>query len=122
MFMEEKNQKSFMDMMHSGWKWVYKLRSLILAVPVAVAAVFLAIRNASLLPELVILDLAKSKGGNLIFQSLTIGRNTAVIFPLVLTALCLLLMFCSKKVVYPWLISLFSLVLPVALLWINTFP
>ena len=109
-------------MMHSGWKWVYKLRSLILAVPVAVAAVFLAIRNASLLPELVILDLAKSKGGNLIFQSLTIGRNTAVIFPLVLTALCLLLMFCSKKVVYPWLISLFSLVLPVALLWINTFP
>ena len=42
--------------------------------------------------------------------------------PLILTCFCLLLMFCSKKILYPWLISVFSLMLPIVLWLTNVFP
>ncbi len=114
--------RSFKENMQSVWQWAYRLRSMLLAIPVAITAVILAIRNYRLLPDLVVLDMAKSSGGTLVFQSITMGRNMAVVMPLLITTACLLLMFCSKKVVYPWLISLFSLVFPIALLLLNTFP
>lgn len=120
--MSEKKNSQFMDTMRSVWQWVYRLRSLVLAVPVAIAAVVLAIRNSQLLPAIVTFDTAGAKAGQLVFQSISVGRATAVVVPLILTFGCLVMMFCSKKVVYPWLISLFSLVLPLALLLINTFP
>lgn len=119
--MNENKERGFGQIVQSTWSWAYRLRSMILAVPVAVAAIILAIRNYALLPELVVLDTAGTEAGNLVFQSITMGRNTAVVFPLVITAVCILLMFCSKKVIYPWLISLFSLVLPIALQLINSF-
>ena len=37
-------------------------------------------------------------------------------------ALCLLMMLISRRTIYPWLISLFSLILPFALLITNIFP
>ena len=98
-------------------KWAYKLRSVLLAIPVAVAAVALAIRNMAGLPEEVGINLLASGE----YQYM-IGRSVAVMGPLAVTAVCLLLMFCSRKVLYPWLISLFSLVLPLLLLVTNTFP
>lgn len=97
--------------------WAYKLRSVLLAIPVAIGAVVLAIRNMAQLPAQVGINLLAS--GEF---ALTISRGVAVMGPLAVTALCLLLMFVSRRVVYPWLISLFSLVLPVLLLVINTFP
>ena len=42
--------------------------------------------------------------------------------PVAVTALCLLLMMCSRKTIYPWLISLFSLVLPLVLMLGAVFP
>ena len=39
-----------------------------------------------------------------------------------LTAACLLLMFCSRKAMYPWAISIFTLALPVLLLVSNVYP
>jgi len=100
----------------AAWSWIYKLRSVILAVPVVIAAVVLAIRNLRLLPDEVGLELlANGDFAN------TVSKNVAVMGPLAVTAVCLLLMFCSKKVVYPWLISVFSLILPVLILLINTF-
>ena len=42
--------------------------------------------------------------------------------PLGLTAACLLLMFCSRKAMYPWAISIFTLALPVLLLVSNVYP
>ena len=96
--------------------WIYKLRSVILAVPVVIAAVILAVRNLRLLPDAVGLELmANGEFSN------TVSKGVAVMGPLALTAVCLLLMFCSKKVVYPWLISVFSLVLPLLILLLNTF-
>ena len=97
--------------------WAYKLRSVLLAVPVAVAAVWMAIRNLALLPEQVGINLLSSGE----FQY-TVSRSLAVMGPLAVTAVCLLMMFCSRRVMYPWLISIFSLVLPY-LIWItNIFP
>lgn len=99
------------------WVWFYRLRSLILAIPVGVAAVFLAMRNSVKLPDMVGWDLQASGE----FAKL-ISKNVAVFGPLSLTAVCILLMFCSRRVVYPWLISIFSLTVPLLIWFINTFP
>ena len=115
-------ENKFIRTLRVSWSWIYRLRSLILAIPVAIAAVMLALRNASKLPELVVMGTAGSESGTLVFRSITLSRNMAVMLPLIITAACILLMFFSKKVIYPWLISLFSLVLPIALLLINSFP
>ena len=99
------------------WTWFYRLRSVVLAIPVATAAVFLALYNQINLPEQVGLDLqATGEFGTLV------SKELAVFGPLAVTAVCLLLMFCSRKVVYPWLISLFSLVLPLLLMLTSFFP
>ena len=42
--------------------------------------------------------------------------------PLCLTLACLLLMFCSRKAMYAWAISIFTLTLPLLLLFSNTYP
>lgn len=98
-------------------KWSYRLRSVLLAVPVGIGAVILAMRNMKLLPEAVGINLL----ANGEYQWM-VNRNVAVMGPLAVTAVCLLLMFCSRRVLYPWLISLFTLVLPL-LLWVtNVFP
>lgn len=97
--------------------WAYKLRSVLLSIPVAIAAISLAIRNMAKLPEQVGLNL-QANGE----YAVMVGRGVAVMGPLAVTAVCLLLMFCSRRVVYPWLISLFSLVLPLVILFTNTFP
>lgn len=102
------------------WKVMYKLRSLWMALPVAVGAVVLAIRNITVLPALVDFDIAVlDKSFQLAFRTITVSKNLAIIGPLVITATCLVLMFCSKKLVYPWLVSLFSLVLPLLLAVLN---
>lgn len=97
-------------------KYAYKVRSLMLAIPVLVCAGALAIRNARLLPEYVGINILASGE----YQWL-VTRGVAVLTPLALTVLCLVLMLCSKKVLYPWLISVFSLVLPLVIWLTNTF-
>lgn len=106
-----------MDKLRTIWKWAYRLRSVVLAIPVAVAAVFLAIYNMATLPAMVGIDLQATGE-----YAQTISKGVAVMGPLALTAVCLLLTFCSRKVLYPWLISVFSLVLPLLLMLTSTFP
>ena len=73
--------------------------------------------NGQHLPEQVGLDL-QSTGE----FAMTVSRQLAVMGPLGLTAACLLLMFCSRKAMYPWAISIFTLALPVLLLLSNLYP
>ena len=121
--MSKKNAKAqtgwqrFVNGWKSFWTWVFRLRSVGLAIPVAVAAVALAVYNEATLPALVGIDL-QANGE----YAQMIAREIAVLGPLALTALCLLFMFCSRRVVYPWLISIFSLVLPILILITNIFP
>ena len=99
------------------WKWFYNLRSIILAVPVVFFAIKLAIQNLARLPQAVGINLLAT--GN--YQWM-VGRTIAVMGPLAITAACLFLMFISKRVVYPWLISIFSLIIPVMIYITNVFP
>lgn len=98
------------DVCAAIWGWVFKLRKLILAIPVVVAAIILAVRNSRQLPAEVELAFFSNSSYQMI------PRNVAVLGPVAITALCLLLMMCSKKTLYPWLISIFSLILPVVIL------
>ena len=99
------------------WRAAYQMRAVLLSLPVAVAAIVLAIINVGKLPSKVGLDMLASGE----FQFL-IGKGLAVMGPLALTSFCLLLVFCSKRVLYPWLISVFSLMLPIVLWLTNVFP
>ena len=94
-------------------RWAYNLRSLVLSIPVFVCAGALAIRNARLLPDLVGVNIL----ANGEYQWF-ITRGAAVLIPFGITSICLVLMLCSKRILYPWLISLFSLVLPMVV-WLT---
>ncbi len=96
---------------------LFRMRKLVLAVPVVYAAVKLALYNREHLPEMVGINLQSSGE----FAQM-IERDMAVLGPLGLTAACLLLMFCSRKAMYPWAISVFTLVLPVLILITNLYP
>ena len=98
-------------------KAAYRLRSLFLSIPVIIAALRLAAYNSDHLPLLVGLNL-QSNGE----FAKVISRQTAVSIPLLVTGACLALMCFSRKTLYPWLISVFSLVIPVLLLITNTYP
>lgn len=96
---------------------VYRLRAVFLSIPVIYAALRLAAYNSEHLPLLVGLDL-QSTGE----FAKVISRQNAVTAPLVITGACLVLMFFSRKTFYPWLISVFSLAIPVLLLITNVLP
>lgn len=97
--------------------WIYRLRGVILSVPVVYAALKIAEYNMEHLPESVGLNLQATGE----FAS-TVSRELAVYGPLGLTAGCLLMMLCSRKVMYPWAISIFTLVIPILLLFSNQYP
>ncbi len=94
---------------------VYRLRSVFMAIPVVYAALRIAAYNSEHLPLLVGLNMQTT--GEF---AKTISRQNAVTLPLFLTGGCIALMFFSRKPIYPWLISIFSLAIPVLLLVTNT--
>ena len=96
---------------------VYRLRAVFLAIPVAYYALKLAAYNMKHLPEAVGLNL-QSNGE----FAMTIGRELAVMGPLAVTAACIVLMFVSRKALYPWAVSIFTLLLPILLLFSNMYP
>ncbi len=97
--------------------WLFRLRKFVLAAPVVYYALRLAAYNAKNLPPQVGLNLQSS--GEF---ALTISRQLAVMGPLGLTAGCLVLMFLSRKAMYPWAVSVFTLALPLLLLLSNVYP
>lgn len=96
---------------------LFRLRKIVMAVPVVLAALKLASYNRANLPEQVGINLQSSGA----FAQM-ISRDLAVMGPLGLTAACLLLMLCSRKVMYPWAISIFTLALPLLILLTNLYP
>ncbi len=97
--------------------WLYRLRKPVLASPVVYYALKLASYNMAHLPEQVGINLQVS--GEF---AQTVSRQFAVAGPLGLTLACLLLMFCSRKAIYSWAISVFTLALPLLLLFSNAYP
>ena len=97
--------------------WLFRLRKFVLAAPVVYYALKLAAYNRTHLPEQVGINL-QSTGEFAQY----ISRNMAVMGPLALTGGCLVLMFCSRKAMYSWAISAFTLALPLLLLLSNAYP
>lgn len=97
--------------------WIIRLRKVFMAIPVVVVAMRLAFYCQKHLPEMVGI-IVKADGE---FYQM-ISKSTAVYGCLGITACCLLLMFCSRRAMYPWLISIFSLIVPIFLLISNMFP
>ncbi len=97
--------------------WIYRLRKIILAAPVVYFALKFAAYNGTHLPETVGLNL-QSTGE----FAIHISRYVAVVGPLALTGGCLAMMFLSRKAMYAWAVSIFSLALPVLLLISNVYP
>ena len=91
-------------------------RKIFLAIPVVVVAIVLACQNAAILPEQVGLFL--STEGTF---SMLVSRQQAVLGPLLVTGVGLIFMAVSRKVFYPWLISVVTLVLPVLIRLLNQF-
>lgn len=99
------------------WSYFWSMRKIIMAIPVIVESVRLAQYNRMNLPEAVGINLLASGE-----YAQVISRDAAILGPIAVTGFCLILMFCSRRTLYPWLISLFSLVLPILILVINLYP
>lgn len=95
---------------------IFKLRKIFMAIPVVYYAFKIASENMERLPEAVGLNI-QSTGE----FALMVTREYAVYGPLGVTAFCLLLMFFSRKTLFPWLISIFSLVLPYFIYFTNLY-
>lgn len=120
-------KKNFWDSIGPGLKktgrviwricqWIYKLRGLLLSLPVAIAAIYLAVQNSEKLPAAVGINLQ----ANGEFATM-INHDVAIWVPLGITGLCILFTCCSRRVVYPWLIGIFSLIVPILLQLTNSF-
>lgn len=95
---------------------IFKLRKIFMAIPVVYLAVCIAMDNMERLPEAVGLNL-QSTGE----FALMVTRDYAVYGPLGVTAFCLILMLFSRKTLFPWIISIFSLVLPYLIWFTNIY-
>lgn len=97
--------------------WIWRLRGVLLSIPVLWAALRLARMNWELLPDAVGIGL---QADGLFSQMIT--KEMAVYGPLGITAACILMVLLTRKTLYPWLVSIMSLAIPI-LLWItNNFP
>lgn len=96
---------------------VYRLRGVIFSIPVVVVAIILALKNAARLPETVGIELLATGD-----YGTTVTRTTAVLLPLAVTGVCVLLTIFSKRTLFPWLISAFTLLLPFLIWFTNIYP
>ena len=101
---------------------LFKFRRFLLSIPVLMVALRLAAEGMQTLPQTVYFGAAGvDEAENLIISSYHVSREFAVYIPLGLTCFCLAMMFFSKKVVYPWVISIMTLLIPVAVMFANSF-
>ena len=114
MLLSRHNVKGYFDLIG---KWLFHLRKVLLAAPVVYYALKLAMYNREHLPESVGINLLSS--GEF---AMTVTKAIAVAGPMGLTFACLLLMFCSRKALYPWAVSVFTLALPILILVSNIYP
>lgn len=108
---------TIVNICEEAWVYIFHFRKLLLSLPVVGAAIYLARLNWNQLPDQVGISLM-SNGQ---FAE-TVAKEAAVYGPMGVTAVCLALMICSRRALYPWLISVFTLVLPLLILITNIFP
>ena len=97
--------------------WIWQFRKVLLALPVVYLALYFARLNWNVLPDLVGINLQSSGD-----YARYVSKELAVYVPLGVTGGCLTMMFLSRKTVYPWMICMFSMLLPLLVLITNVFP
>lgn len=113
----EKGYRKASAVWKKAWPWIWQARKLLLAVPVVYLMLYFARLNWNVLPEQVGLNLQTSGE-----YAKYITRELAVYGPMGVTGGCLAMMFLSRKTVYPWMICMFSMLLPMLILLTNIFP
>ena len=108
---------TILNICEEAWVYIFHFRKVLLCVPVVAASIYLARLNWTQLPDQVGLSLMSN--GQF---AQTVAKEAAVYGPMGVTAICLALMVCSRRALYPWLISVFTLVLPLLILITNVFP
>lgn len=110
-------------------RYLFKLRAIFMAIPVAVVAVIQAMINTERLPDtleyaMIGIDFQATQTifGPFVMNVEQISRETAVMGPLVLTAACLLFTIFSKRTLFPWVISIFTLLIPTLLYLMTQYP
>ena len=111
------------------WRYMFMFRGILISAPVAVLAAMIIVWSREHLPEMVeithlVLD-PEAEGavfGLFVMTTESISRNVAIGGPVALSAVCLVCTMLSKRTLYPWLISLLSLTLPVIMYCLNTYP
>lgn len=96
---------------------LYLLRKVFLAIPVLYLTVKLALYNQANLPDTV--GLLLQADGSFMME---FSRTAAVLGSAGITVFCLVMMLLSRKALYSWAISIFTLALPVLLLVSNIYP
>lgn len=100
-----------------AWPWIFQARKLLLALPVLYLMLYFARLNWNVLPEQVGLHLQTSGD-----YAQYISKELAVYGPMGVTSGCLTMMFLSRKTIYPWMICMISMLLPLLILVTNIFP
>ena len=100
-----------------AWPWIWQARKLLLALPVVYLMLYFARLNWSVLPEQVGLHLQTSGD-----YARYISKELAVYGPMGVTGGGLTMMFLSRKTIYPWMICMISMLLPLLILITNIFP
>lgn len=109
--------KKALNVFKTVWRYIWMFRGAIISIPVLVVAIGQAFRNASRLPDVVGLNIQATGE-----YAMTVGRPAAVVIPLLVTVGCILLTCFTKRPLFPWLISIFTLVIPVLIWIINSYP
>ena len=111
------------------WSYIFKLRAIFMAIPVAVVAVIQAMINMERLPDTleytmlgIDFQATQTLFGPIVMNVEQISREIAVIGPLMLTAACLLFTIFSKRTLFPWIISIFTLLVPTLLFLSTQYP
>ena len=108
---------TILNICEEAWVYIFHFRKVLLSVPVVGMSIYLARLNWTQLPDQVGLSLMSN--GQF---AQTVAKEAAVYGPMGVTAICLALMVCSRRALYPWMISVFTLVLPLLILITNVFP
>lgn len=114
---DPKQSNKVLSVLKTAWRWIWMFRGAIISLPVLWVAIGQAFKNASRLPETVGLNIQATGE-----YAMTVARPTAVVLPLLVTIACILLTCFTKRPLFPWLISIFTLVIPVLIWVINIYP
>ena len=113
----DKGLKKAKSIWKKAWPWIWQARKILLAIPVVYLMLYFARLNWNVLPDAVGLHLLNTGD-----YARYISKQMAVYVPMGVTGGCLAMMFVSRKTLYPWMICMFSMLLPLLILVINIFP